>query len=122
MKRVAVGIICLIGFTVYAIPQHQCDLRAMHKQLVQDYLIPEQDAHAYTLAFENFLVNLDLLQIRLRESVYKGEFYQIKPDLIHGFGISEEDAEYLIATMRLVRLVSMKYGLATGDDRCTGVR
>jgi hypothetical protein len=124
MRFIILHVLCALALMTSALAtaetRNQCDFDRMQNELVKTFGLTEFSAKSYTLAFENFLTTLDLLNVRLKFGVYQQDLSVIKYELINVYKVSEERADYLVTTIKLVRMQAEESGIRSADLRCLG--
>ena len=90
----------------------QCNFTSMEKELIEKMGMSREAAQVYSTSFQHFFANLDHLNIRLKDGVYKQDLVQLKSDLMNSLGISEVRANNVIRSIRTVRMISLEFGVS----------
>jgi hypothetical protein len=78
-------------------------------------------ARVYTIAYESFLLNLNVAGVVFNQSVLTIDLGAVKTALIYNFGQTEARAEYIVSAANLVRMVTNEYGVQPTNLACHGM-
>jgi hypothetical protein len=120
MKILLVLLVSMISVSTFASTKMDCNYINLEKQLVENYGLSADQAHGYRLAVESFIFNLNVALVTgfKMENVYDGNLESIKYDLVNSFGVTENRAEIIVASMKLIRLNKDESGVVLKDGPC----
>jgi hypothetical protein len=121
MKAFLISLALLAAPAAYAGLHDSCDYRAIETELMHHYGYTPLGARAYTIAFESFLINMDLASVTLNQSVFEVNLDEVKTALIVNLGLAAARADYIVGTARLARAIGYEFGIAPTSRPCLGM-
>jgi hypothetical protein len=122
--QLVTGIIfSLLGTHAFCDTHLECDYSKLEKSLITSFALSESQAHAYRLSVESFAVQSQQLGVNFPDvnSVYTSDLSEVKKDAMSRYGILESEADYLVATIKLLRLNKTRFDIEVQDKACLGL-